>query len=114
MPFLLLRHERLGQGTHFNPLAAGAGRPLCRLPAQHLRLSPNLWARSPRMVVIRTEEPRNINVLGETKRDVVSSALRRRVKVATDWSLRMTHRAEEKVPRCAFSPQFQTRGEVRR
>lgn len=63
---------------------------------------------------MHTEEPRNIDALGETERDVVSSALRRRVKVATDGSLRMTHRAEEKVLRRAFSPLFQTRSEVQR
>lgn len=55
-------------------------------------------------VVTHTEKPRNINVLREMKRDVVSSALRpsRRVKAATGGILCITHRAEEKVLHRAF------------
>jgi len=92
------------------PLAACVGRgPFA--PSSSLKTGAYLW-RAPHDVASRTEEPRNTNVLGEasTKRGVVSSALRRRVKVATDGSLCMTHRAEEKVVRRAFFPLFQTRG----
>jgi len=77
-------------------------RPLCSISSCKTGLisgptPPQMWRVVPRNRGIQC--PRRS--LKRTRR--VSSALRRRVKVATDGSLCMTHRAEEKVVRRASS-----------